>query len=165
QEPAVTRARMDPEPLRRLLGEEPRRLIVGHAAEEEAGREADRARAGRDEVREAPETGEVEVPALTRDEPGEGRLARHQRLAAALDRLGHPRGARVEPAARGVAREQDAALLEELAHGRDPEGERRRAGVVREQRLRLRRRDAPAARENLGRRVLWIHLAPRERVE
>src|SRR3989454_9107004 len=114
EEAPVAEARVDPEPFRRLLGEEPRLLITGRAAEEEARAEANRARAGRDEVRQVPEAAEVAVPPLAREELGEGRLRRHERLAAALDPAGDRGLPRVERAAVAGTPEEDAAPLEEL---------------------------------------------------
>src|SRR5256884_3424705 len=74
EEAVVAVARVDPEAFRRFLGEEPRRLIAGRAAEEEARAEANRARARRDEVRQVAEARKVAVPPFARDELGEGRL-------------------------------------------------------------------------------------------
>src|SRR5213078_1291019 len=164
EEAPVAVARMDPEPFRRLLGEEPRRLIDRCAAEEEARGEADRARAGRDEVRQVPEAAEVHPPALAREQLGERRLPRHERRAAALDPgrdRGHPGVERVVVA---VAREEDAAFFEELADGGHPEGERRRVVVAREDRLGLDRAEPTAARPRARRSVGGIDLAAREGV-
>src|SRR5256885_8496693 len=55
----------------RSLGEEPRLLITGRAAEEEARAEANRARAGRDEVRQVPEAAEVAVPPRSEEHTSE----------------------------------------------------------------------------------------------
>src|SRR5205823_11149110 len=67
QEAPVAVARVDPEPFRRLLGEEPLLLVRGHAAEKEARGEADRARAGCDEMRQVTEAGEVAGPPFSRE--------------------------------------------------------------------------------------------------
>src|SRR5574341_704370 len=126
----VALAGEDPEPLGRLLGEEPGLLVGGRPAEEEARGEADRARARGDEVREVAEPAQVAPPALARDQRAERRRPGHERLATALDSRGDGRLHRVERAARGVAREEDAALLEQLADRGHPEGERRGALVL-----------------------------------
>src|SRR2546428_737268 len=70
-EAAVALAGMDPEPLRRLLREEPGRLPGGHRAEEEPRGEADGARAGCDEVRQIAERTQIAEPALAREELSE----------------------------------------------------------------------------------------------
>src|SRR5437899_5563225 len=68
QEAPVAVARVDPESFRRLLGEEPRLLVRGHAAEKEARGEADRARAGREEMRQLTEAAEVAGPPFAREQ-------------------------------------------------------------------------------------------------
>src|SRR2546425_4729115 len=72
---AIPLTRKDPEPFGRLLGEEPRLLAGRHRAQEEARREADRARGRRDEVREIAKRAEIAGPALAGDQLGEWRLA------------------------------------------------------------------------------------------
>src|SRR5438128_2087928 len=165
EEARVAEARVDPDPIGRLLGEEPRRLITGRATEEEARAEANRARAGRDEVRQVPEAAEVAVPSLAREELGEGRLRRHERLAAALDPDGDRGLPRVERAAVAVTHEEDAALLEELTDGGHPERERGRGVVAPEDRLGPDGVEPMAAGERRRRAVGRIDLAAGEGVE
>src|SRR5207302_6951200 len=164
EEAPVAVARVDPEAFRRLLGEEPRRLIAGRAAEEEARAEANWARAGRDEVRQVSEARKVAVPPFARDELGEGRLGGHERPAAPLDPGGDRWITRVDRVTVSVAREEDPALLEELPDGGHPEGERGRGVVTGEDRLGVDARETAAAGDRRRRAVLWIDLAAGERV-
>ena len=148
---------MDPEPLRRLLREEPGRLPGGHRAEEEARGEADGARAGCDEVRQIAERTQIAEPALAREELSE-RCPGHELFPAALDRC-HDRGVGgVDGAPARITREQDATLLQELAHGRDPEGQRRDLGIRSERAGGLVSAEPMAAREAAGHRIVRVHL-------
>src|SRR6266849_1152006 len=163
-EAPVALAREDPEPLRRLLGEEPRLLAGRHRAEKKTRGEPDRTRGRRDEVREVAEGAKVAVPALARDQLGERRFAGHERLATPLDPIPDLRRRGIERASALVAREKDAALLEELAHRGDPERERRYTLVPRENRLGLRGHDPATARKRLRSAVRKIDLAAGERI-
>src|SRR5947209_5651938 len=164
EEATIALAREDPEPLGRLLGEQPWLLARRHRAQKEARGEADRTRGWRDEVREVAKRAEIAVPALAGDQLGERRLAGHERLATALDPVPDRRCCRIERASVFIAGEQNAGLLEELTHRRGPERERRRALVPREDSLGLSRVHPAAASERLRRAVIGIDLAAGERV-
>ena len=79
---------LDPEPLGRLLGEEPRRLPRRHRGQEEARGEADGARGRRDEVREIAERRHVEIPVHRGEEIGEPPRLGHEGLTHARDQGG-----------------------------------------------------------------------------
>ena len=116
---------LHPEALRGFLGDESGFLAGRDGAEEEARREADRARRRRHEVRQIGERREVREPALGGQDRGERALAADKGPPVALE----PGATSGAPAATGppvgVPGQQHAGLLEDLAHARQPVGEGR----------------------------------------